>query len=321
MDGYGYRVEQSQHKKHRRGRNPRFWILIAVVFIFLIYWYFPKNLSTTSSWQFNFAEEKKEDATLKALVEKQLDLENGHYAIFIQSLVDSDKSYYLNENEILPAASLYKLYLLAAAMEKVEKGELKMDTEITSNTDRLESELGFVDFGYEEVEGDITYTLEDILHRIATISDNYASIMLVDKIGWDAVQNQARLLGSNSTTIKDPISTTAGDTGNYFKKLYHGEVVSRQASDKIIQLLSESKLNSRIPKLLPEGLKIAHKTGELSRIRHDSGIVFLEGKPYVIVLMTTDIKGEDTATETQANISKAVYDYFLSDKSRESGVK
>ncbi len=256
----GYRAEHSE-RKYRRGRNPRFWALILIILVGLIYWYFPRDLFSSKTWSFNYQKEKTVDQNLKAVVEKQLDHENGHYAIFIESLTNSDQKYYLNENEILPAASLYKLYLLAAAFEKIEKGELKMDTEISSNKDHLVSELGFVDFGYEDVDGGITYTVEDILHRIATISDNFASIMLVDKIGWGVVQDQAKKLGSTATTIKDPISTTASDTGNYFKKLYAGEVVSRQSSDKIIQLLSESKLNSRIPKNLPQGLKIAHKTG------------------------------------------------------------
>jgi beta-lactamase class A len=96
----------------------------------------------------------------------------------------------------------------------------------------------------------------------------------------------------------------------YFKALYKGEIVSKTAADDILSILELSQLNNRIPDQLPEGTKVIHKTGELSKIRHDAGIVYLEGHPYIIILLSKDLLFEDDGIETLSNISKAVFDYF-----------
>lgn len=269
-----------------------------------------KIVDFSQVWSFNF-----ENAKLSSLVKKNIGDKDGNFAVYIRSLADEREGYEFNAREIFPAGSLYKLFLLAQALEEIEKGSLKEDQVISASLTHLEEVLGSEDFGYDSVEGDkISYSVLETLNRIATVSDNYASIALAEKIGWDKIQNQAKKLGAKSTTIKSPISTTASDIGLFFRKLYGGEVVSRQSSDKIIDLLSKSKLNSRIPAQLPKDIKIAHKTAELPRIRHDAGIVYLADNPYIIVLMSKDLKFEDDGVETLANISKDVYEYFKETK-------
>src|SRR5262249_24773714 len=140
--------------------------------------------------------------------------------------------------------------------------------------------------------------------------DNYAAIMLAEKVGWDQVQAEADDIGASNTTIKAPISTTAGDMALYFQDLYQGQIVSASDSGQIIDLLATDQINDRIPDQLPSGLKIAHKTGELDGVRNDAGIVFLDGNPYLIVLMSENVPYEDDDVQLLSNISKDVYDYF-----------
>lgn len=271
-------------------------------------------LGSSAKHSFNFGTVPDDiDPKLAEIVEGILKDEPGDYAVVIKDLsVDGKKDYYHNDNVIYPAGSLYKLFLLAAAMRAVEQGSLTPETVISAKQSHLEEELGFVDFGYEKAKKEevLEYTLAEILQRIATISDNYASLMLAEKLGWDAVQAEAKILGAKATIIKSPISTTPEDIANYFEKLYTKQVVSTASSDKIIELLLKSKLNDRIPTGLPEGIKVAHKTGELSRIRHDAGIVYLENNPYIIVLMSKGLPFEDDGVEVLGDISKRVYEYY-----------
>lgn len=277
------------------------------------------SFNLTTAWEFEFINPK-----LSLIVNRHLANQPGEYAILIERLGEKEDKFSLNSQRPFPAGSLYKLFLLAATFQEIENGQLSKDQKINGSITHLKEVLGFADFGYPstnsgsgQVQDDqISYQVDEILARIATISDNYAAIMLAEKIGWDKIQNQAKKLGANSTTIKSPISTTAADIGLFFKKLYAGEVVSKQSSDQIINLLSKSKLSSRIPGQLPKDTKIAHKTAELPRIRHDAGIVYLDPStssgPYIIVLMSKDLKFEDDGVETLAKISKEVYDYFKS---------
>jgi len=55
---------------------------------------------------------------------------------------------------------------------------------------------------------------------------------------------------------------------------------------------------------------VANKTGSITRISHDSGIVFLpDGRKYVLVLLSKGIDDENSANETLANVSRIIYDY------------
>lgn len=269
-----------------------------------------KNVVSTFSYVFR-------SQGLSNVVSRNLEGKDGEYAIYIESLTSDDK-YTLRSSEPFPAASLYKVFLLAAVLKEVEEGNLKMEDTLSASKDYLTDRLGSLDFGYDPSTGSgqemIEYSVEEALERVGRISDNFAAIMLVDKIGWDKVQAMAESLGTTNTSIEDPISTSAFDMALYFRKLYHKEIVSPSASDKIIEILSLSKINDRIPANLPEGVKTVHKTGELSRVRNDAGIVYLEGRPYVIVMMSQDLQYEDEGIETQAQISKEVFEYFQAKK-------
>lgn len=258
----------------------------------------------------SFSPKPNYSQSLTKIVSKDLEGKNGDYAIYIEDLTDHEK-FGLNENEIMPAASLYKLYLMAAVLEEVDRGQLTVDSQIYASKSHLEDVFGDTDFGYEDSPEEISYTVLEALQRVGRISDNFAAIMLAEKIGWDKVQTEANLLGASSTIIKNPISTDAVDTAKFFNLLFFKKVGSENISNQIIDLLSLSKINDRIPADLPDEVRVVHKTGELDGLRHDAGIVFLEGNPYLIVLMSQNLQYEDSdGVDTLAQISKDVYTYF-----------
>lgn len=264
----------------------------------------------SSVFRFDYFE-KSSSKKLEQIIENRIKGQPGEYAVVAMNFDQKEPvKIFINQNKTFPAASLYKLFLLAEAFEAIEKGEIKEDTILTSSKKRLEKILGFEDFGYEDAPEQINYTLEQALKRVAEISDNYAAIMVAEKLGWDTIDSQAKNLGTISTSIKDPITTTPSDIALFLEKLYKKEIVSLEASDKIIALLSGSRINNRIPQLLPQELKIAHKTAELPKIRHDVGIIYLPENPYILVLMSKDLKYEDDGVQLLANISKDVYEYF-----------
>lgn len=281
--------------------------------------FFQKSFNFSDTFKFEF-----ENEALKKIVADDLQNKEGTYAVYVESL-QSEEKYGFNNKENFPAASLYKLILLAAVFKEIEAGDLTAETTVSNTKSHLSDVLGGVDFGYEDSPEEINYSVDEALTRVATISDNFAAIMLTEKLRALRVNRNtdnkllvqiAQDLGMVNTSFDtDPIITTASDIAVYFKHLYKGEVVSSAASEQIIDLLSQSKINNRIPAKLPEGVKVAHKTGELARIRHDAGLVYLENNPYVIVLLSKDLKYEDDGVDTLAQLSKDIYDYFNSLKS------
>ncbi len=299
--------------------------IYGVILLFAVYYFLVPKLFSNQNFQFIFQNDSK---PLEKIVTKDLENHTGNYAVVVKSL-NSDEQYSLNENEPFLAASLYKLILLAAVYQDIEQGKLKPDDKLTASKDHLSEVLGSVDFGYEEAEDQIERTVEEALQRVATISDNFAAIMLTEKIRGksslnyhstdaDPLAKMAVKLGMNNTFFKDEgTETTAKDISIYFEKLYKGEVVSKTSSEKIVVLLSKSKINNRIPSGIlsqyqeaSQAPKIAHKTGELSRVRHDAGIIYLEGNPYLLVLLSKNLKYEDDGIEVESQISKDIFDYF-----------
>jgi len=263
-----------------------------------------------------------ENEQLAGIVKKNLSGIEGQFGVYIEDL-NSDDKYEFNGQHSFLTASLYKLFLLAAVLKEVENGQLSLDDGLSWSKSALIEAYGELDFGYEEVSETINYSVDEALMRVGRISDNFASIMLAEKIGWEKLQQVADKLGVSGTVLTgDSFSTTAKDIGLYFKLLYQKRVVSEVVSSQIIEYLSLNQINNRLPAKLPKdeenrplGWQVVHKTGELAGIRHDVGIVILQGdaleaRAYVIMLMSKDLKYEDEAIEAMANLSKEVYDYF-----------
>lgn len=319
---------QPQKPKKKNKLLPLAILLVVIFALFAILGKFI-NLSKGKSsligmfdfakeWSFNYKSENVlgVDSNLENIIRKNIEGVEGEFAVVVEQLESSSSSKItasINAHETFPAGSLYKLFLMAAVLEKIEKGELKEDQKISAKKQHLDEVLGGEEFGYEDFKGEtISYSISEALARIATISDNYAAIMLAEIVGWEEVRKVARDLGAKSTVIKAPISTTASDIALFFKQLYIKQVVSKTVSEKIIELLAKARINDRIPAKLPKDIRIIHKTGELARVRNDGGIIFLEGSPYLIVLLSKDLKGEDKGTEILADISQEVYEYFKS---------
>lgn len=276
---------------------------------------------------FNFQFESDERRGLKRVIGEGLKEKEGDFAVWVESLVTESTRYAINENVVMPSASLYKLVVMAAVYQEIEAGGLKKETVISSKKADLINIFQGVDYGYEEAGEVISYTVEEALDRVARVSDNFAAIMLSERVRSvgavhkppdsrsDPLQVMASELGMEDTHFgTEPVTTTASDIAKFFRRLYKGEVVSKIASEEIIELLAKSQLNSRIPYYLPKELKVAHKTGELPGVRHDAGIVFLPGQPYIIVIMGQNLKGEDGGIETEARLSEKVYEYLKGDR-------
>jgi beta-lactamase class A len=107
-------------------------------------------------------------------------------------------------------------------------------------------------------------------------------------------------------------TTTAHDLMLLFDKMAKGDLVSHEASNEMMQVLLEQHFNEIIPALLPNTVKVAHKTGSITGVQHDSGIVIMpDGRKYVLVILSDQLKDVPAAIKAMAGVSKMVYDYML----------
>lgn len=249
------------------------------------------------------SESKDLERAILPIIEK----EKGKYSIVIKNL-KTGGHYTVGEDEVYSSASLYKLWTIGTVFQQIQDGKLTMDKVASADIAMLNKAFD-IEENAELKEGTITKTIEDALEQMITVSHNYSAILLTYTVKNSTVK---KFLSDNQLTNSKtgaPPTTTPSDIAEYFEKLYKGQLVSSEASSKMLEILKRQKINDRIPKYLPESTVIAHKTGELFGVKHDAGIVFSEKGDYIIVLMS-DTASEAHAAEVEAKISKVVWEHF-----------
>lgn len=157
-----------------------------------------------------------------------------------------------------------------------------------------------------------------------TVSSNLATNILIDLVNPKNVMNTMKKFGANYIKIMRGVedlkafdlginnTTTAYDLMIIFKKIVNGEAASQNSCLDMINILLDQKLNSIIPAKLPLDVKVAHKTGSISGVVHDSGIIFLpNGKKYILVFLSKNLQNNQLGVEVGAKVSKLIYDYVM----------
>lgn len=259
-----------------------------------------------------------EISKLPEIVNRNFGEYGDDYAVVIKNLKTGEE-YKFNENKKYDSASLYKLWIMAIAFQKIKDGTFKEDQIITGNQKTIDSALSTVSptptpEGQTEAQVTeepklISMTVKDAIEKMITLSDNYSALLLASKAGTFSVTNFLKAYGFNNSNFRQPPQTTASDIALFYEKLYKGEIVDREYSGKMMEVLKRQAINDRIPDQLPERILVAHKTGELFGAKHDAGIVFSEKGDYIIVVLS-DTRNPKIAVKKTADFSKEIYYYF-----------
>lgn len=255
----------------------------------------------------------------------QVDLldKGGDYAVFIKNMKTGEE-YSLNKDEDFHSASLYKLWVLAVAESQIKGGGMKLDQTLSAKKKDLDTELELIPnqeaisptpgspSPTPEPETIISMKVSDALEKMVEVSDNYAALLLVHKIGARNIDAFISQQGFNESGFGSPPTTSARDISDYLERLYAKQFVN---SGQMLSLLKKQQINDRIPKYLPANTQVAHKTGESDGAKHDAGIVFSKYGDYIIVVMSqTD--NETAAAENEAIFSRDVFTYFQNQKEK-----
>jgi len=253
------------------------------------------------------------DGSLEIVVEHALKDAKGTYGIVIQNL-KTRENFSLNEHTVYQSGSLYKLWVMATVYDQIKNGVLRETDVMKQEIPILNEKFKIATEDAERKEGDITLSVADALFQMITVSDNYAALLLSEKV---RLSNVVKFLNSNGFSeskvgTDGSIPTTIpSDIASFFEKLYKGTLIDTEYDEKMLDLLKEQKINNKIPKKLPRDITIAHKTGEFNLFTHDAGIVYSPKNDYIIVVLS-ESQNPLEAEQLIANISESVYHYFTS---------
>lgn len=252
---------------------------------------------------------------LKQSVDNALRGTTGSYGIVVKNL-DTGEHYEFNEHVVYDTASLYKLWVMAVVFQQIEDGKLKEDAVLSQDVKVLNNKFNIASDAAGLSEGTVTLTVQDALYKMITISDNYAAMLLTQKVGLSTVANYLKKGGYYETKMGATVNlptTTPHDVALFFEKLYGNKLGSKTTTEKMLNLLKDQQLNSKIPRYLPDDIVVAHKTGELDEYTHDAGLILDTRGNYLIVMMSKSEK-PDLAANRIADISKAIYSHYIDKK-------
>lgn len=252
------------------------------------------------------------DHDLEILVKDWLTENPGDYAIAIKNL-KSGETYYYNPHKEYYSASLYKLWVMGTVYEQVDTGVLGIEDRVKGSVEDLNKQFGIASEEAELTTGDFDLSVKSALEQMITISHNYSALLLTRKVKLASVNKFLTEYSLEDSKTGSPPITTAFDLAFFYEQLYKGNIVSKEYSQVMLDTLKRQQLNDRIPKYLPENVKVAHKTGELYGYKHDAGIVFTPQGDYVIVILS-NTKFPKNAAENEAVLSERVYNYFVNKK-------
>ncbi len=249
------------------------------------------------------------DRNLQQILQRSVQNLPGDWAIAVKRM-DSGQMAEVSGNDRFVSASLYKLDVLLALASMHAQGDIGYSDWITATlADNIEDYTN----GDPGIDPGIELTVQRAAELMIDESNNTAAAMLIRTVGGQKAINSVLQNYGLNRTIFDPNNdnlTSADDMMRYFEMLYSARLVHADESRWMLDMLLRQELNFLIPDNLPDGLPVAHKTGNLLDLMHDAGIVYAPNGPFVIVVLAQNLDTEDTARAQTPKIAKAVYDYF-----------
>lgn len=275
--------------------------------------------------------QKSDRAEVIQQIQDVLRKPTGTFAVAYKDLITGDEIL-INEHTLFHAASTMKtpvmveVYRQAAAGKFSLKDSIQIKNEFTSildgSTFSITRESDSDTLIYDHI-GE-KRTVYSLMYDMIIISSNLATNLIVDLVDAKNVTQTMRSMGANDIQVLRGVEdtkayeagmnnqVTAYDLMLLFEKIDKEEIVNAEASMAMMDILLDQQFNDIIPAKLPTDVKVAHKTGSITGVRHDSGIVFLpDGKKYVLVLLSKELEDEAAGVQAMADVSELLYQYTV----------
>ena len=271
--------------------------------------------------------------SLKNEIINHFDKFEGDFALAYLNLDDESDTIFINAKEDFHAASTMKTPVMIEVFKQAEEGKFNLgDSILIKNEFKsiVDSSSYSMDIGEDSGEDFYKFighkkTIHDLVFEMITVSSNLATNILIDLVDAKNVMKTMHQIGANDIKVLRGVedmkafdlgmnnTTTAYDLMLIFKAIANHEILSDTSCVDMIDILMHQKFNERIPANLPEDVKVAHKTGSITGVGHDSGIIYLpDGRKYILVLLSKNVEDSDAVIKLQAQISKMIYKYVIS---------
>jgi beta-lactamase class A len=239
---------------------------------------------------------------------------------------------FIDADSIMHAASTMKVPVMLRLYREADAGSLSLDQKILVRNQFASIVDGSRYSLDSTVDGDTamyhyvgdSVTVRELVRHMITRSSNLATNTLIALANADSVNAMMRSMGAGRMRVLRGVedqkafdaklnnTATARDLSTLLRALETGKAASAGATTEMRNVLMAQEFNEKIPAGLPKGVRVAHKTGDITAIAHDAAIVYPSGRPpYILVVLTRGIRKEPVADSLIADISRDIYAYAV----------
>ena len=240
--------------------------------------------------------------------------------------LDGKAEWFFRADEPFHAASTMKIPVLIELFHQAREGKLGLDDPLLVKNEfhsLVDGSIYTLDPA-DDSEVDLykaagqTRTLRQLCELMITVSSNLATNLLIEKLGVDNIRATVHSLHADGMNVLRAVedgkafgkglnnTTTARGLEQLLNAIALGDAVDAEASREMIEILERQKFNEGIPAGLPPGTRVAHKTGEITKIHHDAAIVFAQ-RPFVLVILVRGLADTKVSAALMADITRQLY--------------
>ncbi len=272
------------------------------------------------------------DTALAAAIDRRVAATDSAQVAVAFLDLGSGRTFFRNADMVFHAASTMKVPVLVEAFYAAREGRISLQQELLL-VNQFASIVDGSPYALDaRVDGDSALyglvgtrvPIRDLARRMITRSSNLATNIMVAVLGAEQINATARKLGVTRSLVLRGVedqkafdrgmnnTMTARDLATLFAALQRGQVAGPEDTRDMLDILLAQEFNEKIPAGLPPGTRVAHKTGEITAVSHDGGIVYPPGRaPYVLVVLTRGVRDSPASAALIADISGIVYRYLV----------
>jgi beta-lactamase class A len=265
------------------------------------------------------------DEKIAADISSRIERSGADVGVAIRTL-DGKLEWFSRADEVFHAASTMKIPVMIELFHQVREGKLRLDdplpirNEFHSLVDGSVYTLDATDDSESDLYKAVgqTRTLGQLCELMITVSSNLATNLLVEKLGVDNIRATVHSLHADGMSVlrgvednkayEKGMNNTATARGLLIllEAIAKGQAIDPDSSRQMVDILTRQKFNEAIPAGLPAGTRVAHKTGELTKIHHDAAIVYAP-RPFVLVLLVRGMAESKDSAALMADITRRIY--------------
>lgn len=258
-------------------------------------------------------------------VEKRIKESQADVAVAFLTL-DGKTEYFFRADDSFHAASTMKIPVMIELFHQVKDRRLRLTDTLTvhnefhSMVDNSRYELDPNDDSETDLykAGGESLELGYLCELMITKSSNLATNLLIEKLGVEDIRATVHSLGADGMHVLRGVedqkayeqglnnTTTARGLQVLLTAIAEGKAVDEDSSRAMIAVLEKQAFNEGIPAGLPQGTRVAHKTGEIRKIHHDAAIVYAQ-RPFVLVVLVRGINDQKESAAVIADITRMLY--------------